>query len=145
MTADQLKKGDVIRYSTNSKDELSSVEFYYRCSTDAKAFIKNAGGYAQQISIRTGYVYETLNEGFLVAYTDNVADLATATYDNLEFVTTAVVTTYVYEYDSEDPTRPEVKNSNTAALKGYTDVGSEASRIVIHQYYGIPYAIVISD
>lgn len=145
MSAADLKMGDVIRYATNSKDELSSVEFYYRCSTDAKAFVKNAGGYGQQISIRTGYVYETLNEGFLVKYTDDISEMATATYDDLEFVTTAVVSAYVYEYDTDDISRPQVKNSSVDALKGYTDVGEECSRIVIHQYYGIPYGIVISD
>ena len=145
MSAADLKMGDVIRYATNSKDELSSVEFYYRCATDAKAFIKNAGGYGQQISIRTGYVYETLNEGFIVKYTDDISEMATATYDDLEFVTTAVVSAYVYEYDTDDISRPQVKNSSVDALKGYKDVGEECSRIVIHQYYGIPYGIVISD
>jgi len=147
MTAADLKPGDVIRYSTNGDGELSNVELYYRCATDSVSYVRSGSAFGQQISIRYGYVYETLDGGFLVYYTDDVADLANATYDDakMEFVTTAIVTSYFYKYDSSDASRPEVKNSSPDALKGYTDVGDEASRIVIHQYYGIPYGVVISE
>ncbi len=147
MTAADLKPGDVIRYSTNGDGELSNVELYYRCATDSVSYVRSGSAFGQQISIRYGYVYETLDGGFLVYYTDNVADLANATYDDakMEFVTTAVVTSYFYKYDSSDASRPEVKNSSPGALKGYTDVGDEASRIIIHQHYGMPYGVVISE
>jgi len=147
MTAADLKPGDVIRYSTNGDGELSNVELYYRCATDSVCYVRSGSAFGQQISIRYGYVYETLEGGFLVYYTDNIADLENATYDdvNMEYVTTAIVTSYFYKYDSKEPTRPEVKTSSPDALKGYTDVGDEASRIVIHQYYGIPYGVVISE
>ena len=147
MTAADLKPGDVIRYSTNGDGELSNVELYYRCATDSVSYVRSGSAFGQQISIRYGYVYETLDGGFLVYYTDNVADLENATYDDakMEFVTTAIVTSYFYKYDSSDALRPEVKNSSPGALKGYTDVGEEASRIIIHQYYGMPYGVVISE
>lgn len=145
-TASDLIKGDVIRYSTNSKEEISTVHLYYRCATNQVGHVAKKG-FGEQISIRTGYVYETLNEGFVVCYTDKIEDLEQVDYDDekMEFVTTAVVTSYFYEYDSTNIFRPEVKSSSPDALRGYTDVGNECSRIVIHQYYGIPYAVVISD
>ena len=144
MTIQDLKKGDIILYSQNPKGELTSITLWYRSETNTTAHALSAGRWDAR-SVRVGYVYKMFEDGYLMYFTDDVANLENITAEDCEYVVNTGATPTYYMYKSEDDGKNRISLSDVAAMKSYEDTGSDASKIFLHSNYGRPYTVVIFE
>jgi len=144
MTVSDLKKGDIVLYSTNPKGELTSVTLWYRTETDTSTQTLSTSRWAAR-SVRVGYVYESFEDGYLVYFTDDVANMEKVTAEDCEFVINTGSDPTYFVYTKEDDGRNRISVSDMAAIKTYKDTGDDANKIFLHTRYGQPYTVVIFE
>ena len=141
MTINQLKKGDIVIYTTNPKGYLTNVTLWYRSETDTSCQALSTGRWAAR-SVRCGYIYETLEEGYLMYFADDVSQLEGIKAEDCEYVINTGATPTYFAYEKGENGRTRVYETDLAAIKSYKDTGDDATKIFLHTSYGKPLTIV---
>ena len=144
MKVTDLKKGDVVRYSTDNKGFFTKIEFLYRTSnkTPVAAWMTV---YRSSTSYRRGFVYDTFEGGYMVYFTTTGTrdDLANITSADCEFVLNRNSSAVYYKYGHRNSGDEYLESASQSSLKSYIDTGNDCSEIIIQQNYGTPVAIMI--
>ncbi len=144
-----LKQGDVVKYSTNHKGYLSELTLYYRPTTDTVVTSKGYFGVVtSNLNWYKGYVYDTYPEGFFYYsnkdLTGNMEEdraiLENVTREDCQFV---YYTAYAscssagvdYSQHSDDL---KVGAASMANLKSYVETGDDCTYGVLQRYYTYP-------
>ena len=142
MDIKDLKKGDIVLYNSNPKGELTGVTLWYRPETDVSTQTLSTSRWAAR-SVRVGYIYESFEDGYLIYFTDDVANMANITAEDCEFVINNGSSPTYFEYVKGDNGRNTISTSDIAAVKTYKDTADDANKIFLHTRYGQPYTVVI--
>lgn len=148
MTVDQLKIGDFLRYRVDGDGIIKDITLYYRADGDidvADLTIKDQ--YAA--CFRKGYILEKYDDGALICYTDDIADLENPDLSTCELLPAANTNASYYQFTPAEPgssrTNPIVETATYETLKSYRTAGADCSKVVVHAVYLIPRTIYIVD
>ena len=146
-----LKKGDFVRYNTNNNGYLAKVQLYFR--PQGNIVVDETGlsnQYRSGCAVRYGFIFDKFDEGMIVYYVSDPAQLedpsilkdVKANNKNCELVMNTGVAAACYQYAPGRGGKMEVRAMNYSDLKAYKNTGEDCSRVVMHLYYGMPYAIL---
>ena len=141
MTIPELKIGDVITYSVDPKGNLTNIALWYRPETDTPCRALSTGRWASR-SVRTGYIYETFEDGYLVYFADDISELEGITAEDCEFVINTGATPSYFAYKAEEDGRNRIFATDIVAIKNYKDTGADAYKIFLHSAYGKPLTVI---
>ncbi len=144
MEISELKKGDIVLYNVNPKGEISNIDLWYRSETDTSAQTLSSIRWAAR-SVRVGYIYETFEDGYLMYFTDDIANMEGVTAEDCEYVINLGSTPTYFAYTKEADGRNRIAISDMAAIKTYKDTGLDANKVFLHTRYGQPYTVVIFE
>lgn len=135
---DDLKCGDMFRYSVDGRGQMDAFVLVYRAQTDTLYPVYTTGVYDAP-RVVTGYVYGVYDDGFKFMVTDDVTDLEGAT--NLETARN-IGTVMIYDKDEVNEEN-RLKSGIHSDMQGYDSTYIECSRIVLQQRYCAPVGIYI--
>lgn len=149
LTVDDLKQGDIIRYSVDYKGYLSEVILYYRPTTDTVVTTSGYfGAVTSVINWYKGYVYDTYPEGFFFYTSKDLTGNIEADKEILENVTmedcqfvyyTAYTSSASAGVDfSKHNDALRVGGKSMADLKSYVETGDDCTFGVLQRYYTYP-------
>ena len=135
---EDLKCGDMFRYSVDGKGNLDAFVLVYRAETDTLYPVYPTGVYDTPRMVK-GYVYGAHTDGFRFEVTDDVTDLE----DGAGLETARNIGT-VMIYDKDAVNNDEkLKPATHSQMVGYDRAGEDCSRVVLQQRYCAPIGIYI--
>ena len=149
LTVDDLKQGDIVRYSVDYKGYLSEIIFYYRPTTDAVVYNSGYfGAVTSTINWYKGYVYDTYPEGFFFySGKDLTGDIETdrailenVTMEDCQFVYYTAYTSFAtagVDFSKHSDTL-RVGSKSMTDLKSFVETGDDCTYGVLQRYYTYP-------
>ena len=127
-TPADLKEGDVIRYTTDTKGFVADgMQFCFRASTgEVFTDLHKSGEYANEAnSLPYGYVHQSLTDGFtFLEGSKTMEEIEKAASDKF---TLANKKGAVVLYDFSEPEGKRIKTATTDDIMGYQAVGEDCS------------------
>lgn len=147
MKITDLKCGDLIMYNTDKNGYVKHIDLYYRAENDS--IVSNLGdntAYANR-SICRGFVYDKLDEGYMIyiTSTEQVAALAGKTSKDCHVVPDTSREAIYYAYRKKPNGEAYVEEASKSDLKAYKDTGEGCSKILIQRFSGEARAILIIE
>ncbi len=135
---DDLKCGDMFRYSVDGRGQMDAFVLVYRAQTDTLYPVYTTGVYDAP-RVVTGYVYGVYDDGFKFKVTDNVNDLEdTANLESARNIGTVMI------YDKDEVNEGNrLKSGTHSDMQGYDSTYVECSKIVLQQRFCAPVGIYI--
>jgi len=135
---EDLKCGDMFRYSVDGKGNLDAFVLVYRAETDTLYPVYPTGVYDTPRMVK-GYVYGAYDDGFRFEVTDDVYDLE----DGIGLETARNIgTVMIYDKDGVNESE-KLKPATHSQLVGYDRAGADCSKIVLQERYCAPVGIYI--
>jgi len=135
---EDLKCGDMFRYSVDGKGDLDAFVLVYRAETDTLYPVYPTGVYDTPRMVKT-YVYGAYTDGFRFKVTDDVTDLEDGA--GLESARN-IGTVMIYDKDAVNDDE-KLKPATHSQMVGYDRAGEDCSRVVLQQRYCAPIGIYI--
>ncbi len=147
MTIHDLRKGDIIKYVTDSEGFLSDLQLVFRIDelkrVDTYDMSNSDWHYG---SLRCGYVYNKFNGGILLYVPDDIQTSSPAMMSGVKAKDCVLIQTGgsipFYAYEEQRPGKFKVSPISNDDLKTYKDVGAACSRVIVQRYWTDTKAII---
>ncbi len=142
LSANNLKIGDVIRYTTDYEGYLEGVWIYYRIP-EKRLIIDTGMQFNLAFYVSYAYPMQKGNDGLNVIYTRDKSQIASADTSQYIAVPNYSSCTYIL-YDSKAVEGKKVKVGSYTDILPYETVGEEdTSLVIIQASVGTPYVIIV--
>ncbi len=136
-----LKRGDVIRYDTDSTGAISYVDVVYQYEKDAFYLANPSASFAGLSRIQLCYAYETYGSNIWITRNklESGVEYSYTLADELETHAGAYYNILVYNVADD-----EVGIGSVADIEGFTNTNNtNASKMIIYDRYGEAYSMIV--